>query len=86
MKQTALERYLLSIEPRDAIEHLLECLIYCDSDSEAWQIMAEYNGPDWRSHPKDIRRFIGRTIHSMALKELTLKLSKGGEDEKRKTE
>ena len=73
---SAFEKYLLALPPREATDHVLSCLRDGPSDSEAWSLMSSFNGIDWKCAPKDLPRLIGRTIHSLSLKALTLRLNK----------
>ena len=67
---TAFEKYLLKLPLRNAVTHVLDCLKSSDG-TQAWELMEEFNGPDWKCPPAEIGNLVARTIVSLGLKQIS---------------
>lgn len=70
---SAFERYLLGLSREAATEHVLQCLVYGEPDSEAWILMEEFNGKKWKCPADEIRTLIGESLDGLEEKYMKLK-------------
>ncbi len=66
----AFERYLLTLDERDAVAHILECIVEAKSDG-AWAFMDEYADKGWEKLEGDaLLDKIFRAIISLSLRSI----------------
>lgn len=51
-------KYLNSISPNKAVNHVVDCLVHGEPDNEAWALMEACHGPDWACTPEDLPQLI----------------------------
>ena len=69
---TAFEKYILSLELSDAVLYVIHCMKNGPSDSQAWELMAEHNGPNWSVPPDEMQKLIAKTILALEIKSMNL--------------
>ena len=73
VKESAFIKYLMSVERRFAIKHVIDCLMNGEPDNEAWALMAEIHGEDWRCSPSRLPDYVNNALNELEF---------GGKDER----
>lgn len=69
---TSFEKYLVSMPEDEATLYVLHCLKNGDLNNDAWGLMSEFNGHDWKCAPEEMQKFVLKTIISLRLKAITI--------------
>lgn len=59
---SAFEQYLIKLGPEQGAMHLIECLKNGPSDTEAWNVMEQINGSEWKCPPEYLPHYCLVTV------------------------
>jgi hypothetical protein len=74
------ERFLLAINRESAVLHLIDCLVAGPKGNQAWDLMEEFNGSEWRCEPQELVALLYKTLSSLEEKSKSLSAVENGQN------